>query len=127
LQGTFFIRLLPKFSKSIDRTVAGGRKVYFSDTGILSAIGQVNDAQLFENAVVNQLSAYGTVSFYNKKNAAEIDAVLDGKTAFEIKLKGTESDLGKVSKIAESMKIRRAYVISKSFANKKNIIAGLSI
>lgn len=127
LQGTFFIRLLPKFSKSIDRTVASGRKVYFSDTGILNSIGQVNDAQLFENTIVNQLSAYGTVSFYNKKNTAEIDAILDGKTAFEIKLNGTENDLGKVSKIAESMKIRRAYVISKSFVEKKNIIAGLSL
>ena len=127
LQGTFFIRLLPKFSKSIDRTVAGGRKVYFSDTGILSAIGQVNDAQLFENAVVNQLSAYGTVSFYNKKNAAEIDAVLDGKTAFEIKLKGTKSDQKKVSKIAESMGIKEAYIISKAFTEEKNIIAGLSL
>jgi len=127
LQGTFFIRLLPKYSKSIDRSVASGRKVYFSDTGILNSIGQVNDAQLFENAIVNQLSAYGIVSFYNKKNAAEIDAILDGKAAFEIKLKGTEKDLGKVSKIAESMKIRKAYVISKIFADKKNIIAGLSL
>jgi predicted AAA+ superfamily ATPase len=127
LQGTFFIRLLPKFSKSIDRTVAGGRKVFFSDTGILNSIGQVNDAQLFENAVVNQLSAYGTVSFYNKKNIAEIDAVLDGKTAFEIKLKGTGADRKKTSKIAESIGLKKSYIISKAFVEEKNIIAGLSL
>jgi len=127
LQGTFFIRLLPKFSRSIDRTVAGGRKVYFSDTGILNAIGQVNDAQLFENAVVNQLSAYGVVSFYRKKNTAEIGAILDGKTAFEIKLKGTEKDLEKVSKIADSIKIKRSYIISKAFVEKRNIISGLNL
>ncbi|MDP2365714.1 MAG: ATP-binding protein, partial [Ignavibacteria bacterium] len=50
LQGVFFIKLIPKYSKSIDRTVAGGRKVYFSDTGLLNTIGKVNDGQLFENA-----------------------------------------------------------------------------
>lgn len=126
LQGTFFIKLLPKFSRSIDRTVAGGRKVYFSDTGILNSIGQVNEAQLFENAAVNQLSAYGSVSFYRKKNTAEIDAVLDGKTAFEIKLRGTENDLRKVSKVAESIKIKRAFIISKAFTDNKKIIAGLN-
>jgi len=127
LQGTFFIKLLPKFSRSIDRTVAGGRKVYFSDTGVLNAIGQVNEAQIFENAVVNQLSAYGSVSFYRKKNAAEIDAILDGKTALEIKLRGTENNLRKVLKVAESIKIKRAFIISKSFADKKKIIAGLNL
>jgi len=127
LQGTFFVKLLPKFSKSIDRTVASGRKIYFSDTGILNIVGQVNDAQLFENAVINQLGIYGTVSFYQKKNSHEIDAVLDGKTAFEIKLKGTELDLKKTSKIVESLKIGRTYIVSKTFVEKKNIIAGLSL
>ncbi len=125
LQGTFFIRLLPKFSRSVDRTVAGGRKLYFSDTGVLNAIGQVNEAQLFENAIVNQLGAYGSVSFYRKKNTSEINAILDGKTAFEIKLRGTENDLKKVSKIAESIKINRTFIISKTFMEKKGIIAGL--
>jgi len=127
LQGTFFIKLLPKFSRSIDRTVAGGRKVYFSDTGILNTVGQVNEAQLFENAVINQLSAYGSVSFYRKKNTSEIDVILDGKTAFEIKLKGTENDLRKVSKIARSIKIKEVFIISKDFTDKKKVITGSSL
>src|SRR3990167_10004258 len=37
LQGTFIIRLLPRYAKGIDKTVAGGRKVYFSDTGLLQS------------------------------------------------------------------------------------------
>jgi predicted AAA+ superfamily ATPase len=36
LEGVFFLQLIPKFSKSIDRSIAGGKKVYFSDTGILN-------------------------------------------------------------------------------------------
>ena len=43
LEGVFFLQLIPKFSKSIDRSIAGGKKVYFSDTGILNIIGKVNE------------------------------------------------------------------------------------
>src|SRR3989344_4975677 len=77
LQGTFFIKLVPRFSQSIDRAVAGGKRVYFTDTGLLNVVGKVGEAQLFENAVINQLVRFGKVSFYNKRNTAEIDAILD--------------------------------------------------
>lgn len=123
LQGTFFIRLLPRFSKSIDRTIAGGRKVYFTDTGILNSIGKVNEAQLFENAVINQLSRYGTVSFYNKRNTAEIDAVLDQKTAFEVKLTGTMQDLSKLSALSADLGIPQSYVVSKTFQEKDRFLS----
>ncbi|EKD67636.1 MAG: hypothetical protein ACD_48C00296G0002 [uncultured bacterium] len=115
LQGTFFIRLLPRFTKSVDRAVAGGKKVYFTDNGLLNSIGQVNESQLFENAVVNQLSRYGTVSFYNRRNTAEIDAIVDNKTAFEVKLKGTLKDSSKLSTLSNELDIPSSYVISKSF------------
>lgn len=123
LQGTFFIRLLPRFSKSIDRTVAGGKKVYFSDTGILNVIGKVNEAQLFENAVVNQLSQYGKVSFFNKRNTAEIDAIVDTKTAFEVKLTGTKQDLAKLSVLSSGLGIKQAFVVSKKFQEKAGFLS----
>jgi len=127
LQGVFFIRLLPKFSKSIDRSVAGGRKVYFSDTGILTMIGAVNDAQLFENAVINQLSHFGEVGFYNRRNTAEIDAILDKKTAFEVKLKGTAGDVRKLAKLANGLAIETGGVISRDFVEGKSFVFGNGI
>ncbi|MDO8657306.1 MAG: ATP-binding protein [Candidatus Levybacteria bacterium] len=123
LQGTFFIRLLPRFSKSIDRAVAGGKKVYFTDTGILNIIGQVSEAQVFENAVINQLAQYGKVSFYNKRNTAEIDAILDKNTAFEIKLTGTQQDLSKLSTLSSELSISRAFVVSKKFQEKNSFLS----
>ena len=119
LQGTFFIRLLPRFSKSIDRAVAGGKKVYFTDTGLLNMIGKVSEAQLFENAVVNQLSGYGKVSFYNKRNTAEIDAILDDNTAFEVKLTGAERDFSKLAALSSKLGISKSFVISKKFQKKE--------
>lgn len=123
LQGTFFIKLLPRFSKSIDRTVAGGKKVYFSDTGILNVIGMVNEAQLFENAVVNQLTQYGKVSFFNKRNTAEIDAIIDTHTAFEIKLTGTKQDLAKLSVLSSGLGIKQVFVVSKKFQEKEGFLS----
>lgn len=123
LQGTFFIRLLPKFNKSIDRAVAGGKKVYFTDTGILNIIGKVSEAQLFENAVINQLSGFGKVSFYNKRNTAEIDAILDRNSTFEIKLTGTQQDLTKLVALSSEVGISQSFVISKRFQEKQGFLS----
>lgn len=123
LQGVFIIKLLPRYAKGIDRSVAGGRKVYFSDTGLLNMIGNINDAQLIENAAINQLSQYGQVSFYNKRNTAEIDAILEKKSAFEIKLKGTEKDLIKLKKIFAELGLAEGYIISKDFTEQEGFIS----
>ena len=127
LQGTFMIRLLPKFSQSIDRSVAGGRKVYFSDTGLLLAIGRVNDGQLFENAVANQLFAYGELSFYNKKNTAEIDFILNKETAYEVKLAGTDRDVQKLRKLAADLKLSKCYVLSRAYTEKVGVVSAVNI
>ncbi|MDO8610546.1 MAG: ATP-binding protein [bacterium] len=122
LQGTFFLKLLPKYSKSIDRSVAGGRKVYFSDTGLLNIIGRINDGQLLENVVINQLDLYGKVSFYNQRNSAEIDAILEGKIAMEIKLNGSVRDLVKLQKLSRKLGINDSFVISRSYLKNDNFL-----
>lgn len=127
LQGTFMIKLLPKFSQSIDRSVAGGRKVYFSDTGLLQAIGKVNEGQLFENAVVNQLSNYGELSFYNKRNTAEIDLILNKEIAFEVKLRGSERDVQKLQHLVSQLSIKKSYVVSKIFTDNVDIVSPVNI
>jgi predicted AAA+ superfamily ATPase len=123
LQSTFIIRLLPRYAKGIDRAVAGGKKVYFSDTGLLRVIGNVNDAQLFENGVVNQLSKYGKISCYNKRNTEEIDLIWENRIAFEIKLKGVRRDYVKLEKISAKLDIPEKYIISKEFIEKEGFIS----
>lgn len=122
LQGVFFIKLIPKFSKSIDRTVAGGRKVYFADTGLLNIIGKVNDGQLFENAMANQLSFYGDLFYYNKRSISEIDFVLNKEIAFEVKLKSSASDLKKLEKNTAELGLNQYYLISKSFSETERTV-----
>lgn len=122
LQGVFFIKLIPKFSASIDRSVAGGKKVYFADNGILNIIGRVNDGQLFENTVANQLSLYGELSFYNKRNTSEIDFILNKETAFEVKLKTGEKDLSRLQSICSRIGINKSYLISLNYSKTEKTI-----
>ena len=123
LQGTFFIILLPKFSKSVDRSIAGGRKIYFSDTGLLRMIASVTDGQVFENAVVNQLAAYGELSFYQYRHTREIDIILNKKIAVEIKLSGSDYDLRDAKKVAKTLGIRDAYVVSKKYKESAGFLS----
>jgi len=112
LEGTFFLRLIPKFTRSIDRSVAGGKKVYFSDTGLLNLITKTSQGQLLETTVANQLQHYGKVSYYNKRNTAEIDFILNDEIALEVKQKAIEPDLKKLEKLALSLNVPKYYLVS---------------
>ncbi|MBI5358080.1 ATP-binding protein [Candidatus Amesbacteria bacterium] len=126
LQGIFFIRLLPKFSRSIDREVAGGKKIYFCDTGILNTLGMVNSGQLLENTVVNQLTNYGQCSFYNKRNTSEIDVVLDRRIALEVKQSASEAVVLKLQKLAKELKLSKFFVVSQNYKNISGVISPTS-
>lgn len=122
LQGTFFLRLLPKYSKSIDRSVAGGKKVYFTDTGLLRITGNLTDAQVLENGVINQLRQFGELSFYNKRNTAEIDIILNKEIAFEVKMRATTQDVKYTKKLASKLGLKKTYIISQNFVDHQGII-----
>lgn len=123
LQALFFIWLVPKYSRSIDRSVAGGKKVYFTDTGILNYIGRINEGQLFENTVANQLNHYSSLSFYNVRNTEEIDFITDNKTAFEVKINATEKDVHRLKKQCLKLNIPEYYVVTKMFKNSPGTIS----
>jgi predicted AAA+ superfamily ATPase len=121
LEGTFFLRLIPKYTSDIDRSVAGGKKVYFSDTGILNLITTPNPGQLLETTVANQLHHYGKISFYNRRNTAEIDFILNDEIAFEVKHKAIVQDLHKLKKIATGLYVSRYFIISNTLSPLDNV------
>jgi predicted AAA+ superfamily ATPase len=122
LEGIFFLKMISKYSKSIDRSVVGGKKVYFSDTGILNLVAKVTDGQLLETAIANQLAYYGELSFYNKRNKSEIDFILNKEIAFEVKQKAMESDLKKLQNLAKEIGIEKQYLISNTVSDIENTV-----
>lgn len=126
LQGIFFIHLIPKYSNSIDRSVAGGKKVCFSDTGLLNIIGKTTEGQLFENAVANQLMHYGTLSYFNKRNTNEIDFIINLDIAVEVKQTGTPGDIKKLEKIAGEIGIGKYYLVSRKYMDQKEFLSPMA-
>lgn len=122
LEGIFFLRLIPKFSKSIDRSVAGGKKVYFADTGILNLICKVSAGQLLEVVIANLLNQYGELSFYNKRNTAEIDFILNREIAIEVKQKPILPDLKKLEYLAKELNIKQYFIVSNTLSELENIL-----
>ena len=122
LEGIFFLKMISKYSKSIDRSVVGGKKIYFSDTGILNLVAKVTDGQLLETAVANQLANYGEISFYNKRNKSEIDFILNKEIAFEVKQKASVSDFKKLQKLSGEIGIDKYYLISSTLTETENTV-----
>jgi uncharacterized protein len=120
LKDTYFIHLVSRFSQSRDREVSGTQKVYICDTGILNIMAQVNRGQILENAVFNQLHHKGRLHYFRKKTGAEIDFILNKKTAYEVKHTASPTDIRALQRAMQSVKIKTGHVVSKQFVDTQS-------
>jgi predicted AAA+ superfamily ATPase len=108
---TFLIRQIPAFVKNIDREIALQKKLYFTDNGLLSMLGKPNYSALLENSIANQLSGLGDVRYYARRNGKEIDFILDGEKAFEVKETPGFHDVQVLNMRSGQIGINEAYVV----------------
>lgn len=127
LKNTYMIDLVPLFSKSIDREVAGQKKVYICDNGFLSQFGRVLKGALLENAVYLNLKQRNRVAYYQKRQASEIDFILNGKIALEVKERGVERDYAKLSRVSKGLGLKERYVVSGNFVKETGFIPALEV
>ena len=114
---TFLIRQVPAFVKNIDREIALQKKLYFTDNGLLNILGKVSYGALLENSVANQLSRAGEVRYYARRNGQEIDFILDGKTAFEVKETPGSQDLQVLKTRSNQVEIAENYLVGLYYSN----------
>ena len=94
LEYTYFIRVVEPFTANPDRAIAHQPKLYLSDSGLLNRLAQISSGALFENAIANQLAQAGTLQYFQtSRTGTEIDFILNGKQAFEVKETPTPHDL----------------------------------
>lgn len=121
LELTYVIRRVPVYSGSTDRVAALGRKLYFYDNGIAGVLARLSEGALFENAVFNQLRAYGELSYLALRSEYEIDFIVSpprgsqaDSVAFEVKVYPVSSDLNRLRRLAERNGLSNAYLIGHS-------------
>ena len=127
LEKTYFISLLPPFSRNIDGEVRGTRKVYLCDTGMLQYLGKTTEGTIFENAVYLNIRQRGKIRYYEKYRGPEIDFIVDGKVALEAKLHGDETDLKRLKRTARNLNITKYYLVTRDFMDHPRSIPAVDM
>src|SRR3989338_566830 len=123
LEATYFVHLVPPFSKSPDREVSGAKKVYACDSGILNRFAQVSSGAVFENAVFLALARRSEVKYYQRRSGLEIDFVLPKEAAaLEVKETATERDVERTARVSKEIGLKESYVVSKSYSAQKGVL-----
>ncbi len=116
LEKTYIIYRLSAFAGP-DQAAVLGKKLYFRDNGIASILAQPGEGALFENAIFNQLTRYGNLTYLSKKNEYEVDFVLQQPTlspvGLEVKYHPVASDPQKLAAIAQKHGLSASWVIGR--------------
>jgi len=127
LEGTYFIKLIPPFSKGRDTEIRKMPKIYLCDCGLVNHLVKIDSGMVFENCVFQTLRTKGTLHYYQKKTGVEIDFILNKELAYEIKLKPYESDLKRLKTIASELDLKEYRLISKEYCQLENTIFGFQL
>jgi len=113
LENTFVITRVPVFVKNPDREIVKAPKIFINDNGLLNQLAEVSSGVQFENAVFNQLKFYGTLQYYSLKTGNEIDFILNGNTAIEVKETATIQDKTRLKNLAQNLNISKNIIIAR--------------
>lgn len=127
LESTYFIKLLRPLSKGKDTEIKKMPKVYICDSGLINHFVKIDPGIIFENSVFQNLRLKGEINYYQLKNGSEIDFILNKQEAYEVKTTPTQTDLRKLKNLAEKLKIKKFYIVSKNYTDLENTIYAFNL
>ena len=113
LENTFVITRIPVYSKNRDREIVKAPKIFIDDNGLLNQLAEVSSGVQFENAIFNQLKFYGKLQYYSLKTGKEIDFILDGNSAIEVKETATVHDMTLLKNLSKNIDISKNIVVAR--------------
>ena len=122
LEKTYFISLLPRFSKSLDRQAAGRKKMFFCDTGLANFLGKASLGQLFENSVFQNLRPRSKLHYYSKNSRSEIDFVVNERIALEAKTSASRRDLNCLKRTSDKLQLKESYLVILNFNPEEKVV-----
>lgn len=126
LEKTYFIQLLPQFSKSIDRQAAGSKKVYLCDSGLANFLGRVSEGQLLENSVFQCLRPHYQLSYY-QKSSKEIDFIIDKRIGLEVKKSVSAQDVLSLERRSKALSLEERYIISQNWSDRQEVVLAVDL
>lgn len=122
LEQTYFIHLLPKYSRSADRQAAGMKKLFFCDCGIANILGKLSQGQLLEQSVFQNLRDTHALSYYNKEGGSEIDFIVDNSIGIEVKNSASARDINTLVRRGKTLQLKESYLVTYSYSDMKEAI-----
>ncbi len=99
LEKTFFMQFLRPFTKNVDREISGARKGYIADHGLLQSFRSFSSGAVLENSILTQMKpSIESIQYYQRRNGKEIDFIVNGTVALEVKETGTKEDYVQLGK-----------------------------
>lgn len=127
LKATYLIDLVPPYSKKERVAIRKAKKVYFVDWGMAKKISSLSSGQILENCIFHLLRLRGKISFYRKKSGAEIDFILNKKTAFEVKTTARKTDRTKLQRLIGDLGLKEGFLVSDKYSSTKDTFPGFSL
>ncbi|MBM3209372.1 ATP-binding protein [Candidatus Shapirobacteria bacterium] len=122
LEQTYFISLLPQFSQSADRQAAGGKKLFFGDTGLANLLGKISLGQAFENSVFQNLRPDFKLQYFHRGAGGEIDFVVEGKIGLEAKTTASAREVANLVKRAKGPGLTENYLVTLNYSEEKKAV-----
>ncbi len=122
LEGTYFIKIIRPATTNRDVEIRKTGKLYVCDPGLVRQFSQVDEGSLFENAVYWNLQKHGTIQYYQRKNGAEIDFILNNQHAYEVKLHPEKDDLQKAQALAKDINLSHANLVSREYVSLQDVL-----
>lgn len=127
LEGTFFIKLIRPYARSKNSEIRRSPKLYLCDTGLANRLANLDEGRIFENSIYQNLRPKGEIAYYERKNGAEIDFLLDKAHAFEAKMTPQKRDVSQLKRVAEELGMKSFSIVSRNFTDLENTIYGFMI
>jgi predicted AAA+ superfamily ATPase len=127
LEQTYFITLLPKYTKSIDRQAAGSKKLFLCDCGLSNILGNTSEGQVFEQSVYQNLRPFHKIAYYSRGGNNEIDIVVDEKIGYEVKMNGSKRDFANLVKRSKVAKVSESFLITLEYGDEEWIVPAVDL
>lgn len=122
LEGTYFIKIIKPYTTNRDVEIRKTGKLYVCDPGLVRHFSQVEEGSLFENAVFWNLQQKGKIKYYQRKNRAEIDFILNDQYAYEAKIHPEMQDLQKLKTLSGEIGLKSAHLVGRDFVTMPGVL-----
>jgi uncharacterized protein len=132
---------LPAWKNSVKRKAIGKSKFYFFDLGVVNSLCKNRNIEVgstvfganFEHFIFHELKSYCDyypmkgLAYWRSKSQFEVDFILDGRVAVEVKAKKnpTKNDLKGIRALQEESLLERYIVVS--LAEQKTVMDGITV